>query len=132
LKGPSDPPPFGSDLICPAPPRQWRMDFESLATHEGFDFLKAAIRSTYGKARRRRLIAETIRELLALDPDIDAADARMRAAKALGIPSDALELRADRLLDATLRQRARGTDRKRPKKISKRRSVVRMAPRNRP
>ena len=70
------------------------MDLESLATHEGFDFLKTAIRSTYGKARRRRLIAEAIRELLALDPDIDAVDARMRAAKAPGIPSDALELRA--------------------------------------
>lgn len=105
------------------------MDFESLATHEGFDFLKTAIRSTYGKARRRRLIAEAIRELLALDPDIDAADAGMRAAKALGIPSDALELRADRLLDATLRQRSRGPERRRPRKPSKRKSVVRIAPR---
>lgn len=103
------------------------MDFESLATHEGFDFLKAAIRSTYGKARRRRLIAEAIRELLALDPDIDAADARMRAARALGIPKDALELRADRLLDATLRQRARSPERKRPRKPSKRKSMVRIA-----
>jgi hypothetical protein len=103
------------------------MDFESLATHEGFDFLKAAIRSTYGKARRKRLIAEAIRELLALDPDIDAVDARMRAAKALGIPQDALELRADRLLDATRRQRAR-PDRKRPRRSSKRKSVVRIAP----
>lgn len=107
------------------------MDFESLATHEGFDFLKAAIRSTYGHARRKRLIAEAIRELLALDPDIDAVEARMRAAKAIGIPKDALELRADRLLDATRRHRAptSAPERKRPRKTSKRKSVVRISSR---
>ena len=88
------------------------MDLESLATHEGFDFLKAAIRSTYGKARRRRLIAEAIRELLALDPDIDAADARLRAAKALGLTADDLELRADRLLDNARRHRPSAGERK--------------------
>lgn len=105
------------------------MDFESLATHEGLDFLKAAIRSTYGTARRKRLIAEAIRELLALDPDIDAAEARMRAAKAIGIASDALELRADRLLDATRHHRARRAEKKRTRKPSKRKSVLRIAPR---
>jgi len=74
------------------------MDLESLAAHEGFGFFKAAIRSTYGKGKRRRLIAEAIRELLALEPDIDAAEARLRAAKALGLTTDDLELRAERLL----------------------------------
>jgi hypothetical protein len=90
------------------------MDLESLATHEGFDFLKAAIRSTYGKATRRRLIAEAIRELLALDPDIDSADARIRAAKALRLPPDALELRADRLLENSQRHRKASIERKKP------------------
>jgi hypothetical protein len=90
------------------------MDLESLATHEGFDFLKAAIRSTYGKAHRRRLIAEAIRELLALDPDIDSADARMRAARALRLPPDALELRADRLLETARRHRKASIEGKKP------------------
>ena len=104
------------------------MDFESLATHEGFDFLKAAIRSTYGKARRRRLIAEAIRELLALDPDIDVADARIRAAKALGLAADDLEMRADRLLDATRHHRSKRTQGK-PARKTGRRSAIRVAQR---
>jgi len=102
------------------------VDLEALATHEGFDFLKAAIRSTYGKARRRRLIAEAIRDLLALDADIDAAEARLRAAKALGLTPDDLELRADRLLANARRRRSaphEATTKRRPK----RRSAVRMS-----
>ena len=82
------------------------MGIESLASHEGLDILKSAIRSTYGKAKRRRLIAQAIRELLTLDADIDAAEARIRAAKALGLASDDLELRADRLLENARRHRA--------------------------
>ena len=103
------------------------MDLESLATHEGLDFLKAAIRSTYGKARRRRLIAEAIRELLALDPDIDAADARLRAAKALGLTADDLELRADRLLASARRHRPAASEEKTSRKGSRRKSAVRIS-----
>jgi len=101
------------------------MDLESLATHEGFDFLKAAIRSTYGKARRRRLIAGAIRELLALDPDIDAAEARLRAAKALGLTADDLELRADRLL-ARARHHRSAPGERRSSKATSRRTAVRV------
>jgi hypothetical protein len=101
------------------------MDLEGLATHEGFDFLKAAIRSTYGKARRRRLIAEAIRELLALDPDIDTAEARLRAAKALGLTADDLELRADRLLASARRHRSLAPAKKTPRRAG-RRSAMRI------
>lgn len=101
------------------------MDLESLATHEGFDFLKTAIRSTYGRAKRRRLIAEAIRELLALDPDIDAAEARLRAAKALGLTTDDLELRADRLLANARHQRSTPAERKPPRKTT-RKSAIRV------
>ena len=106
------------------------MDLETLLTHEGFDYLKAAIRSTYGKAKRRRLIAEAIRELLALDPDIDAAEARLRAARALGLGADDLELKAERLLDQTRRHRNappgksdRKTSRKSTIRVSSRRNT---------
>jgi len=102
------------------------MDLEGLAAHEGFDFLKAAIRSTYGKARRRRLIAEAIRELLALDPDIDAAEARLRAAGALGLAPDDLELRAERLLATARRNSKLAPARKTPKRAG-RRSTVRIS-----
>lgn len=103
------------------------MDLESLASHEGFDILKAAIRSTYGKAKRRRLIAEAIRELLALDADIDAAEARIRAAKTLGLAADDLELRADRLLAKARRgERASTRERRPPKAPSRRRSALRI------
>jgi hypothetical protein len=103
------------------------MDLESLATHEGFDFLKAAIRSTYGKAKRRRLIAEAIRELLALDPDIDAAEARLRAAKALGLTPDDLELRADRLLASARCHRPAESKTQAPGKGPKRKTTLRIA-----
>jgi hypothetical protein len=104
------------------------MDLETLATHEGFDLLKATIRSTYGKAKRRRLIAEAIRELLALDSDIDTAEARIRAAKALGLAPDDLELRADRLLASARRHKGSPTER-RPTRPTTRKSAIRVAQR---
>jgi len=103
------------------------MDLETLLSHEGFGYLKAAIRSTYGKAKRRRLIAQAIRELLALDPDIDAADARLRAARALGLGADDLELRAERLLDRT-RRHGRPVPKK-PEGKTARRSTIRVSAR---
>ena len=102
------------------------MDIETLATHEGFDLFKATIRSTYGKAKRRRLIAEAIRELLALDSDIDAAEARIRAAKALGLAADDLELRADRLLASARRHSSIPRERK-PAAKSTRKSTIRVS-----
>ena len=105
------------------------MDLETLLSHEGFDYLKAAIRSTYGKAKRRRLIAQAIRELLALDPDIDAADARLRAARALGLGADDLELRAERLLDRT-RKHGSPPPKKSERKTA-RRSAIRVSARRR-
>ena len=38
------------------------------------------------KKEFRRLVTDCIAELVRLDPDVDAAEARLRAAQAMGIP----------------------------------------------
>jgi hypothetical protein len=73
--------------------------WETLLAKIGFDAVLAGLKARERKlsaAEYERLIGEAIAELLKLHPDIEAAEAKLRAADALGLPRSATHIRAKR------------------------------------
>ena len=84
--------------------------WESLLTKIGIDSLKAGIKAAGKKISKDEystLISEAIRELLKLHPNISAAEARILAADALGIPSSSEMLTAKQMLSTVKRKSKR-------------------------
>lgn len=96
--------------------------WESLLSKLGIDAFKAGLRLAGKRISRREyaeLISEAVRELLKLHPDISAAEARLLAAEALGLPVSSDMLNARQMLKAVKRERKRAGGKKGRKKTPK-------------
>src|SRR6185295_12147343 len=80
------------------------MVWEGIAAKVGIDAAKGGfetIRKSVSKRKYKEYITAAVAELLALDPDIDLAEAKLLAAHATGVPPSAEFLRAKTMLEKT-------------------------------
>ncbi len=102
------------------------MNWEALLVKLGIDGLLKAIEQQKSKLTRKQyeqLISEAVRELLQLRPDLDSAEAAIRAAEATGVSPSAVHIRSKRQLSSarTKATRKMATRKKARKKARKKR-----------
>jgi hypothetical protein len=71
----------------------------------------------------KRLLRDAVAELLLLDPDIDKAEANIRAAQALGLPASEQSIHAEVMLQKVKSHDTRGAKKKSAKKMAGRKSA---------
>ncbi len=103
------------------------MVWEGIAAKVGLDAAKGGfetIQKSVSKRKYKAFISAAVAELLALDPDIDLAEAKLLAAQATGVPPSAEFLRAHTMLKKT-KAYAKKKGRQKPagRKPAKRRSA---------
>jgi len=105
------------------------MDWTATGVTIALDSLKGAIKRAGNRVSRRKqkqLISTVVRELLNLDPDIDAVDAALAAAEATGVEPTPEIFRARRMRESVVAYKrktagVRVTKKKTAKKATKRR-----------
>ncbi len=104
------------------------MSLEALLVKLGYDGLLKAIEQQKSQLTRKQydqLISVAVRELLQLRPDLDSAEAALRAAEATGVPLSAMHIKSKRHLAAarqkvTRKKATRKATRKKARKKSAR------------
>lgn len=82
------------------------MDWMGTGVKEALDALKSALKlagSKVSKRKQRQLISMAIRELLKLDPDMDAVNAALAKAEAMEVDPTAELYRAKRIRDSMMK-----------------------------
>src|SRR5262249_10601214 len=103
------------------------MVWEGIVAKVGVDAAKGGfetIRKSVSKTKYKEYISAAVAELLALDPDIDLAEAKLLAAQATGVPPSVEFLRAKTMLENTKtyakKTRRKATHRRPAKRTTKR------------
>jgi hypothetical protein len=106
------------------------MAWEGIAAKVGIDAAKGGfetIRKSVSKKKYKEYITAAVAELLALDPDIDLAEAKLLAAHATGVPPSVEFLRARTMLEKTKTYAKAKAPRKAARRGHAKRSVKRAA-----
>jgi len=111
------------------------MDWIAAGVKIALDSLKSAIKRAGNRVSRRKqkqLLSTVVRELLEIDPDIDAVDAAIAAAEATGVEPTPETFRARRMRESVAAYkrktaRMRVTRKKTAKKAAKRRVASKRA-----